>query len=88
MKILYLPLKSKWYNMIESGIKTEEYREIKDFWIKRLENKHYDIVQFSYGYTKKIMQFEILNIEKGIGNPDWGAPDFEVYKISLGNRII
>ena len=36
MKILDLPLKAKWYNMIESGIKTEEYREIKPYWIKKL----------------------------------------------------
>ena len=36
MKILDLPLKKEWYKMIESGIKTEEYREIKEFWIKRL----------------------------------------------------
>ena len=35
MKILHLPLKAKWYEMIESGVKTEEYREIKDFWWKR-----------------------------------------------------
>ena len=36
MKILDLPLKKQWYQMIESGIKTEEYREIKPYWIKRL----------------------------------------------------
>lgn len=36
MKILDLPLKKKWYEMIESGIKREEYREIKPFWLKRL----------------------------------------------------
>lgn len=35
-KILDLPLKKEWYNMYESGIKTEEYREIKPYWIKRL----------------------------------------------------
>ena len=28
MKILHLPLKAQWYNMIESGEKTEEYRMI------------------------------------------------------------
>ena len=39
MKILYLPLKSKWYNMIDSGVKTEEYREIKPYWINRLRDK-------------------------------------------------
>lgn len=36
MKILHLPLKAQWYEMIESGVKTEEYREIKLYWIKRL----------------------------------------------------
>ena len=35
MRILNLPLKAKWYDMIESGIKTEEYREFKPYWIKR-----------------------------------------------------
>lgn len=36
MKILHLPLKKEWFEMIESGIKTEEYREIKPYWEKRL----------------------------------------------------
>lgn len=36
MKILHLPLKKEWYEMIESGVKTEEYREIKPYWEKRL----------------------------------------------------
>lgn len=35
-KILDLPLKKKWYEMIESGVKTEEYREIKPYWCNRL----------------------------------------------------
>lgn len=36
MKVLHLPLKKEWYTMIESGVKTEEYREIKPYWINRL----------------------------------------------------
>lgn len=36
MKTLYLPLKAKWYEMIESLIKPEEYRGIKEYWIVRL----------------------------------------------------
>lgn len=36
MKELKLVLKKKWYDMIASGEKTEEYREIKPFWEKRL----------------------------------------------------
>ena len=35
-KILTLPLKKKWYDMIKSGEKTEEYREIKPYWCNRL----------------------------------------------------
>ena len=36
MKTLSLVLKKKWYDMIDSGEKTEEYREIKPYWEKRL----------------------------------------------------
>lgn len=36
MKFLELPLKKEWYNMIESGIKKEEYRIDKPYWRKRL----------------------------------------------------
>lgn len=35
-KILHLTLKKKWFDMILSGEKKEEYREIKPFWINRL----------------------------------------------------
>ncbi len=35
-KTLHLPLQKEWYEMIESGVKTEEYREIKPYWEKRL----------------------------------------------------
>ena len=36
MKTLDLVLKRKWYDMIASGEKNEEYREIKPYWIRRL----------------------------------------------------
>lgn len=36
MKVLDLPLKGKWYDMIASGKKREEYREIKPYWEIRL----------------------------------------------------
>lgn len=34
--ILHLPLRERWYKMIESGVKTEEYREITKYWHKRI----------------------------------------------------
>lgn len=33
---LVLPVRSKWFEMEKSGEKTEDYREINLFWIKRL----------------------------------------------------
>lgn len=36
MKILYLPLKKEWYEMIERGEKPEEYREESPYWRRRL----------------------------------------------------
>ena len=36
MKILNLNLKRKWFDMILSGEKKEEYREVKDYWARRL----------------------------------------------------
>lgn len=38
---LHLVLKSKWYDMIYSGIKTEEYRQIKPYWVSRLLDGEY-----------------------------------------------
>jgi hypothetical protein len=35
-KTLHLSLKKKWFDMIDSGEKTEEYREIKQYWSSRL----------------------------------------------------
>ena len=89
MKILDLPLKKKWYEMIESGEKTEEYREYKDYWRKRLIDmdtlrpKPYTHVRFRYGYTKRTMLFKIDCITVGVGNPDWGAPEYPVFIIKF-----
>lgn len=33
--MLILPIKEKWFNMIASGEKEEEYREIKPYWTSR-----------------------------------------------------
>jgi hypothetical protein len=35
MKMLTLPLKKKWFDMIKAGVKKEEYRECSEFWISR-----------------------------------------------------
>ncbi|WP_147613034.1 hypothetical protein [Treponema pectinovorum] len=35
--MLIFTLKKEWYEKIKSGEKTIEYREVKDYWTKRLE---------------------------------------------------
>lgn len=36
--MLTIPIKKKWYDMILSGEKKEEYREIKPYWEVRFGN--------------------------------------------------
>ena len=87
--------------MFESGEKEEEYREIKEYWIKRLivtfgeqdsqiEFKKYDEVLFSNGYSKtaRKMRFELIKIYIGMGITKWGAPKHEqVFIIKTGKRL-
>lgn len=98
VKTLYLPLKAKWYDMIESGEKKEEYRDLSTYWCKRLIDgspnetlsivlKHYDVVCFRYGYTKRTMSFKVESICIGKGKPEWGAPDNDVFIIKFGEKI-
>lgn len=42
MKNLRLSLKTKWFELTRAGIKTEDYREINHYWIKRLMSKRYN----------------------------------------------
>jgi len=50
-KVLYLPLKKEWYDMINAGIKTEEYREMTPYWRKRIT----DIESYLFEFNTLIM---------------------------------
>lgn len=54
MKVLDLVLKTKWYDMIESGEKPEEYRAESPYWVRRLTGLNTGFLPFSYrnGYEK------------------------------------
>lgn len=93
--VLHLTLKKKWFDMIRSGEKTEEYREIKPYWIKRLAIdylfcyvfKDYTHIQFRHGYASDapIMLRRCLGIEVSEGKPEWGAePGKKYFVIKLG----
>ena len=55
--------------MIESGVKTEEYREIKPYWIQRLtrygDNEHLNGVLYAKFLTSSPMVLQ-YNIDKGV----------------------
>jgi hypothetical protein len=94
--ILDLPLKGQWYDMIETGPKDEEYREIKPYWNKRLIGtnpgrifKPYAYVRFRYGYTKRTMMYRITDISINYGKPEWGAPIGKlVYIIKFDKSVV
>ena len=89
MKILHLTLKKKWFDLVASGVKKEEYREIRPYWDTRL-NKHYDAVLFRNGYSKYAPEVlvELLSVTTGKGSLRTGAPaDREVYILRLGGIL-
>ena len=64
--ILHLTLERQWFDDIVRGVKDEEYRDLKDYWKKRLEGRKYDIVRFRNGYATNApeMDVEFLGVDK------------------------
>lgn len=85
--MLVLPIKKKWFDMIKSGEKKEEYREIKKYYFNRLPkyfggyyddgiwlmnaNSEKEIV-FRNGYSKKSPSIRCLcSLRVGRGKEEW-----------------
>ena len=91
MRILHLTLKKQWFDMIASGVKREEYREIKPYWTRRLADlgTEYDAVKFRNGYRRDspTVTVELDGVFSGMGRKEWGAPNERVYILRLGNIL-
>ena len=66
--MLTFNLKKEWFEKIKSGEKTHEYREVKPYWIKRLNNNKSSKILFCDGYPKadekeKRLYAKIKNID-------------------------
>ena len=97
--MLTLPIKKKWFDMILSGKKQEEYREIKLYWEKRFKSARlldfaglpsYKTVKvkFKNGYSKNAPSFiaDVTIKNCGKGRKEWGAERDKVYYIlSIGD---
>ena len=96
--MLTLPIKKQWYDMILSGEKKEEYREIKEYYTTRFqnigflnENEEPTNIQkeicFRNGYSNNSPSFIAdctLSIKQG--NPIWGAiPNTEYYVLKINS---
>lgn len=64
MKTLKVIIKKKYFDLIVSGEKKEEYREVKPFWISRLSKK-YDKIKLTNGYNKNspFVVCEMIDVE-------------------------
>ncbi len=94
--ILPLVLKRKWYDMIASGEKREEYRAATPYWAVRLSNwdntparRH--VVEFRLGYAKDAPRVAYDSpwcvAAADCRHPEWGEPTAPHYIIFLGERI-
>ncbi|MBI1667456.1 ASCH domain-containing protein [Capnocytophaga periodontitidis] len=90
MNTLHLTIKKKWFDMILSGVKTEEYRDIKPYYNLRLIGREYDSVVFRNGYARDApsLTIELKTIRFGTGKPEWGAEEGKTYFVLYLGKII
>lgn len=99
--MLILPIKKKWYDMILSGEKKEEYREIKPYYRSRLIHEGFlDIyglpqtyvgkVMFRNGYSHNSPSFVALcSADIWTGRQEWGAePGKEYFVLTIQQFLI
>lgn len=90
--MLTLPIKKKWFDMIASGKKKEEYREITEYYITRFENVgllhlfmptdeiHQIILRNGYSKNSPTMKVNVM-LTIGEGKPEWGAEPNKTYYV-------
>ena len=81
---LHLVLKSKWFDMIASGKKTEEYRETKQYWLKRIlgvSTPSLPVLTLIARQISKQSKFERVCFHYGYTNR---TMIFEIKEISVG----
>ena len=88
--MLTLPIKKKWYDMILSKEKTEEYREINQYYTTRFRNLFgYPVywnepheICFRNGYRKDSPSFvATCTLRIGKGKQVWGAKESKKYYV-------
>ena len=90
-----IPIKKKWFEMILSGEKKEDYREVTEYWITRLLDYsgllgYQDIFIFRNGFRLDSPAFaaEVETCRQLGGNPEWGAKAEQIYIVIRIKRVI
>ena len=81
--MLVLPIKKKWFDMIKSGEKKEEYRKINDYYNSRFSKYSFDkpfeiLLRNGYGKNKPTIKC-LIYLDMDYGEPEWGAELGETY---------
>ena len=88
--MLTLPIKKKWFDMIKSGEKKEEYREIKPYYNSRFKKNcikeiYYNPIReiiFRNGYSKNSPSIKCkVEITEGYSKEKWGAEPNKMYYV-------
>ena len=94
--MLVLPIKKKWFDMIKSGEKKEEYREIKPYWTRRFLNNLYDLTIYKdatifsargtiilkNGYQNNAPKIKcLIELKQDYGKEEWGAEPNKLYYV-------
>lgn len=83
--MLTLPIKKQWFDMIVSGVKTQEYRKISDYYKKRFDKiikNDVGTLLLRNGYHSNSPTIEIkFRLTIGEGKEEWGAVKGEKYFI-------
>jgi len=79
VKKIHLVLEYCYYEQIDKGKKTVEYRDLTEYWFHRLFMKKPDTVVFHKGYTSTTMTFKIAKILV--------FPDYHQIEVWIGERI-
>lgn len=87
--VLYLILKSEYFDAIASGEKCEEFRLVTPYWRRRLEGREFSGIVLKKGYPKRGDDARTLTrpwrgLEvKTITHPHFGIDPVQVYSIKV-----
>lgn len=89
--MLILPIKKHWFDLIASGEKKEEYRELVPYWSTRFtplfgadfppaEAKKTVLLRNGYGKARPTLRCR-CSLRIGEGRPEWGAVPGRIYYV-------